>query len=180
MDDHLSKPFTRESLQAMLAKWLEPRDGARVPPAAPPAPAAQTGTPSVPATPADQSPDLLDLKILKDLNGIGQALGRDLLKKAIDLYLTDMPPRVAQLRQALVEGDPLSIASLAHALKSSSAQIGAARLASLAAEIEDRARTGLDLTQPGLSARLAADQQDTAAALARLADSGARSLELGA
>ena len=191
MDDYLSKPFTRESLQSMLAKWLGPRTETRAPAAATvssqamPNPAA-----SVPAEPTEtvsaqeaannESPDLLDLKILSDLDGIGQALGRDLLKKAIELYLTDTPSRVAKLTQALAQGDPISIASLAHGLKSGSAQIGATRLAALAAEIEDRARTGLDLTQPGLSARLAANLQDTAAALTRLVDARGGSLELGA
>ncbi|MCX7274052.1 MAG: response regulator [Burkholderiales bacterium] len=191
MDDYLSKPFTRESLQSMLAKWLGPRTETRAPAAATvssqamPNPAA-----SVPAEPTEtvsaqeaannESPDLLDLKILSDLDGIGQALGRDLLKKAIELYLTDTPPRVAKLTQALAQGDPISIASLAHGLKSGSAQIGATRLAALAADIEDRARTGIGLTQAGLGDRLASHQQDTMAALTRLVEARGGSLELGA
>ena len=58
------------------------------------------------------------------------------MKQVIGAYLADTPPRFAQLRAAAEAGDAEALRQAAHALKSSSANVGAEQLAALCKELE--------------------------------------------
>jgi HPt (histidine-containing phosphotransfer) domain-containing protein len=60
----------------------------------------------------------------------------------IDLFLRDAPPRMAEIRNALAGNDAAAARRAAHALKSSSANLGAAALADLCKRLERECRDG--------------------------------------
>ena len=64
-----------------------------------------------------------------------------MLHKIIGLYLTSSQAQVTQLRQALQGQGYDAIRIAAHTLKSSSATLGAHRLATLAKQLEEACRT---------------------------------------
>jgi two-component system, sensor histidine kinase and response regulator len=75
---------------------------------------------------------------LREVSGGDEAF----LKELANIYLTDAPPRLAALRDAVRNNDPAGLAGAAHALKSSSGNIGAAVVRDLCTELENIGRTG--------------------------------------
>lgn len=76
----------------------------------------------------------------------------DLVTELIDVFLEDLPGRLAAVRAAVDLGDAQAIRSAAHALKGSAASIGAARLAGVCARLEALGRAGEAARAPGLVA----------------------------
>jgi HPt (histidine-containing phosphotransfer) domain-containing protein len=68
--------------------------------------------------------------------------GKDFLIELIDVYLDDVPKRLAELRRALETSDLDAFTRQAHTLKSSSAEVGAAGLSAMAKEMESLGRAG--------------------------------------
>jgi two-component system sensor histidine kinase BarA len=163
MDDYLSKPFTLRGLADCLARWLPERQAI-----------APDHTPALPdIRSADFGATALDPAVLASLRSIA---GRDtaMLERVFNLFGVHAPARLAALCDALDAGDVAGVAAEAHALKSPSLNIGALRLAALAAEVEAQARSGElppdempDRLRAELQAVLAAIRPDTAAASPR-------------
>jgi CheY-like chemotaxis protein len=140
MDDHLAKPYTRNQLGALMARWLPSHlvegsvDALRTHPAplaaeAPPAPA-----------PADTE-GALDAKALTAIREIDDAEG-SVLAEVIGIFLDEAPQHLEALRAALRKQDGSELARAAHAFKSASGNVGAARVAKLCREIEHTGRSG--------------------------------------
>jgi CheY-like chemotaxis protein/HPt (histidine-containing phosphotransfer) domain-containing protein len=125
MDDHVSKPFSRDELRAVLERWLPERPRAVL---APPPPAAEATQ--------QAAPRVLDSHALAELRVLGCAGGSDVLMRVVEAYLQSAPELVRALVDAERAGDAAALARAAHTLKSSSAQVGAARLSLLAKELE--------------------------------------------
>src|SRR2546423_9724288 len=68
--------------------------------------------------------------------------GKQLANELAAIYLEEMPRRMARARTALRERDPATLASESHGMKSSSAQLGAADLATACEAVEDAAEQG--------------------------------------
>ena len=68
--------------------------------------------------------------------------GRTLLHEMIDLYLKHAPDRLSAAAAGIEASDPVATENALHALRSSSAQLGAIRLAALCEEGEAIARAG--------------------------------------
>jgi HPt (histidine-containing phosphotransfer) domain-containing protein len=121
MDDYISKPFSKADLREMLVRWADWR-----PPREAKQPAARPLVPDA-------------LRELRELEAMGEA---HLVSSVIDAYLASS----ARLERALVEAarshDAEALARAAHPLKSSSAQVGADRLAGLCKELESLGRAG--------------------------------------
>jgi HPt (histidine-containing phosphotransfer) domain-containing protein len=77
--------------------------------------------------------DLLILNGLEEAQGDGEP---DLVVELIDLYLEDAPRRLAVMSEALGNVDGVLLARAAHALKGSSATLGAGQVAETCAELE--------------------------------------------
>ena len=95
------------------------------------------------------------------------------MNKVIGAYLADTPPRVAQLRAAANAGDAEALRQAAHALKSSSANVGAEQMAALCKEIETLGRRGGGDGVRSLVARVEAEVARVIGALAAQIEGGA-------
>jgi two-component system sensor histidine kinase/response regulator len=152
MDDYLAKPYSGEQLSDVLKRWL-PESGsaaalaatvaassaAKTPNPAPTAPRCeetaateQTGLSSPPINPAA-------LDKIRQLTPTG---GDALVRLLADTYLKSAPSDFARLDQALADRDGAALARAAHALKSSSFNVGAETLAGMFQDIEARSRRG--------------------------------------
>jgi len=148
MDDYLSKPINRETLQAVLARWGSAmNDDAAVQP-----PSLPGQMPSPPAAPParDESPaPVLDQDVLDELL---EVIGPD-TARIIGVFLDDTPPLIRQLQDASVAADLDQLRALAHSLKSASANVGAMALSAAAWRIEHDARAGT-LERPAVAVAL--------------------------
>jgi CheY-like chemotaxis protein len=105
--------------------------------------AADTGPADAP--PADAPPaDAPGASVLEPsaLQKLRQVVGddADVLAELIESFLEDAPVLLADLRQALEEGNASGVRMHAHSLKSNSADFGATRLNVLCKELEQRGR----------------------------------------
>jgi len=160
MDDYLSKPFTQQQLAAVMRRWValpvpasapasaSARDAldelaVEVAPAMPlHADHAAPGT-RMPAAPAPAAqPDAINRNALDNIRALSRDSGDALVHKVVTAYMGDTPRHLHALRQALGGLDAESVRRVAHSLKSSSANIGAARLATLCRELEGLGRAG--------------------------------------
>ena len=139
MDDYVSKPFKGAELREILQRWLLRVGGQGE---AGHAPGDVTG-----AVAEDHSSDpelegaLLDEKKLDDIRKLQKQGAPSVLDKIIKLYLETAPKLLANLHDTITEdGSASSIRQAAHGLKSSSANLGATRLAALCGEIEEMVR----------------------------------------
>jgi CheY-like chemotaxis protein len=149
MDDYLSKPFTREQLASILMRWL-PRS-APDPRFSTPSPSPALLAPARREASADDEP--INPRALDAIRALPGGNGAALANKVIRAYLTDAPDRLARLRAAADEGDGEALRKAAHAMKSSSANVGAERMAARCKELETMGRTGiLEGTAPLLAA----------------------------
>jgi CheY-like chemotaxis protein len=112
MDDYLCKPVTTQRLGTVLARWLGTRDTDVV--------------------------DTEKVSALQDLVRSNPTFLRDIT----GLFREDATLRLHELRDSVVSGNPDRLASAAHALKSSSGNIGATRMYTLCTTIETNAREG--------------------------------------
>ncbi|MBI2381401.1 MAG: response regulator [Gammaproteobacteria bacterium] len=132
MDDYLSKPFRANQLLPILQRWLPtaglaaPRLGGADAPAGRPELNLQDAA-------AETAIDEHALALIRQMQRPGTA---SLLLKLIDLYLTDSPPLLEAMAQALNRQDSDSLYRNAHSLKNSSATMGAGRVAELCRQLE--------------------------------------------
>ncbi len=96
---------------------------------------------------------VLDTEPIARLREMGRALGPDVPRRILELYLGDSPARLATLRRGLADGDAQAIERAAHALKGSSANLGASALAELCHQLE---KLPADAVSVGAGARFAA------------------------
>ncbi len=132
MDDHVTKPFSRDELAAVIERWL---------PAGRMAAATVSGAAANLANPEVASA-VLDPGILDQLRALSGAQGSGFVARVFATYLATSLPLGAEIREALVRDDASAIARAAHKLKSSSAQIGALRVAKQCELLEAAGRQG--------------------------------------
>lgn len=147
MDDYLSKPVKADELSSVLEHWskrstqpaevIEPVE--TIEPAASPTMAAIG--------------DAVDLTVLESFREFQEEGSPDFVGELIDLYLGDTQARFVEMRAALVGGDAGALQRVAHGLKGSSGNLGARRMASLCAELEETLR---DCSLDGVEADMVA------------------------
>jgi CheY-like chemotaxis protein/HPt (histidine-containing phosphotransfer) domain-containing protein len=142
MDDYLSKPVSTARLAETLGHWI-----------------------TLPARP-DQS---LDHEKLAGLKEIAKSNPR-FLSDITTLFREDALLRLHDLRDSIEMDDPEQLARAAHALKSSSGNVGAKRIYTLCAAIEENARAGSTSGAREIVDQLAGELDVAVAALARSAD----------
>jgi hypothetical protein len=120
MDDFVSKPATLEELQRVLERWAGPLPAAR---------GARTGP-------------TLDATALDELRGLAADGSARVLAEVVTLFLARVPERLAQMEAAVRADDRGTLENLAHALKTSCANVGAHHMAQLSDELERAAHDG--------------------------------------
>jgi signal transduction histidine kinase/CheY-like chemotaxis protein/HPt (histidine-containing phosphotransfer) domain-containing protein len=156
MDDYLSKPVNRASLQACLQRWQGQAPSARVPLQAlrEPEPAeiasslAALGLAGFPDN-GDEPLPVLDSSVLDELLEVIGAQTAHI----IGVFLDDTPALIQQLQDASVAADLDQLRAIAHSLKSASANVGAIALSAAARRIEHDARAGT-LERPAVAVAL--------------------------
>ena len=128
MDDHLAKPFSMQTMQDMLDRWM-PRASAEP---------VQTAASPISNGAADD--DVIDRQVLDQLSALRINGKPELLARTINLYLVESPKLVHKLKQAAAANNALEIARSAHSLKSCSANVGARMLSRYCSDIEASAR----------------------------------------
>ncbi len=148
MSDYLSKPFSMEQLQSVLASWLRPNSTTTISEARPPDRIDTIRPPSAAApvtSPARSAADLslvVDQKAWKSITSLQRPGAPDALAKILSLYLTDSQELVTRIRQGMAGGDAQAVNQAAHSLKSRSSVLGAVSLAKLCRQFEDLSRQG--------------------------------------
>ena len=84
----------------------------------------------------------IDSKALEEIRALQRTGSPDLLEKIVDRFLKDAPRLVQSMREAAATANGDALRRAAHTLKSSSATLGAIRLAQHCREMESRARAG--------------------------------------
>jgi len=118
MDDHVTKPVRLEELMRVVRHW--------------------SARPSKSITEThmyDEDERSLDPGVIASLRDLG---GDDpsIFNELVELFIADTPVRIKALEQALASGSARNLEAAAHALKSSSGNLGAYVLSTLCKELE--------------------------------------------
>jgi two-component system, sensor histidine kinase and response regulator len=124
MNDYLTKPLHLSELENVLQRAL-----LKVAPAG-------LGGAVLPLQ------EVLDPTVIAGLRELREPNQPDPLKELIDLFLRDARPRLQKMEAALVDKDSAKLAAAAHSLKGSASNLGARRLSSLCATLENQAKSG--------------------------------------
>ncbi|MBB6404377.1 response regulator [Arthrobacter sp. AZCC_0090] len=117
MDDYLTKPVDMDKLDQVLSRWI-------------------------PEAPKESTEPALDPARLETLRDLGPAGGLGLLPAAARAFRKDIQPTLEALRHALDNGGGDAFRQIAHKLKGSAANIGAARAARMCEEMEHSSSDG--------------------------------------
>ena len=135
MDDYLSKPMRKATLEAVLLKWLRSRlEENSMSSTVPITPMPIPDTVKTVQSPADYGLDAKAFEAARDMLGTK-------LPVILSYYLEDAEGYIERIADSLVQRDPVAAVAPAHTLKSSSRQLGVKTLADLAERVETIART---------------------------------------
>ena len=123
MDDYISKPIRTKALTTALS-------------------ACQPQTDAIALPPTDKG-DRLDVTVLQALRELMGADATDGMRELLACYLAETPKLLHAMRDAITHDDANALNHAAHALKSSSAALGAMLLANLCESLEVESRNGL-------------------------------------
>ena len=84
----------------------------------------------------------IDPEAIENLRALSPDDGDVFLKDIVGIFIEDTPARIAELRQALADGDAVGFTRAAHSIKGSSSNLGAIALRDIAAELEHKSRLG--------------------------------------
>ncbi len=144
MDDYLSKPFSQDQLFAVLRRWLPAVRKEVQPMPAKVSPENRfSGLKLVPSgAEAGVSPDAdSPINLEEQKRYLWDPLSKEGALRILRLYRTTSGEQVELMGSAASAGDHEQLTYLAHKFRSSSAMIGASRLAEICTEIEDGAGT---------------------------------------
>ena len=135
MDAFLAKPLTLLGLHNMLARWLrtDRLSGA---------PSSQATAPTQDAAATGDASPAIDLTVMDTLRSLDPSGGTALAREVLGSYLNDARSAMKRLQTAIDDGDCLALGHAAHALKSSSANVGAQTFSAICRELEGNARKG--------------------------------------
>ena len=165
MDAFLAKPYTMLALRSMLARWLPTRPSAAL--AVPPTP--EAGPAGVPVdSAAPQTPAVINLAAVELLRELDNRGGLDFARKLFQAFLKTADASIAGIEAAIAASDLDALRRAAHALKSSTAILGAESLSSCYRDLERFSREGkLDAAQ-GLLDRVRHEHQRAVARMHEL------------
>jgi CheY-like chemotaxis protein len=147
MDDYLAKPVRPESLMDALIRAVGVQHSA------------SGQTLEIPA---------VDRKLVMDLRALGDGDGSEMLQELIRVYLEDLPLRLQQLRQAVIDADWDTARRAAHTIKGASSNFGAKPIVDLARQAEEAAAAANATTLERLTDEMEAESARVAAALGKI------------
>lgn len=125
-NDLLVKPFSFKRLTELLSQWL---------------------TKSADELHAEQAGNaqyaIIDDSVFEDIEAMSGSQAESLIRNIIDLYLQKSPALLDDINNGAQQGDSEKLFKAAHALKSSSANVGAMEVTAIAKELEKMAREGM-------------------------------------
>jgi len=157
MDDYVTKPYSRDKLLAVLARWTQPTTTT---------PCAAPDTDGAPPAPAATRAGAIDVRALQALRAMQRPGRPSVLGRMLDLFNRDAPRLLAEMRDAAGTSDVAALRDAAHTLKSNCANVGAMALAATCREIEQLARAA---DAAAAIAPLAAAEEELGRVLAALA-----------
>jgi len=159
MDDYISKPFTGEQLRVVLNRWLADPNTEE--------PEAMVAVDGDGFSKLTETVTLasIDMLALEQIIQLDSSPGKTLVREIVVSYCADSTKLMLQLRSAIADGDAGEIEVLAHSLKGSSGQIGAALLATLCEQLISGARKNDLSDAPTLCERAAVEHSAVIAAL---------------
>jgi two-component system sensor histidine kinase/response regulator len=135
MNDFLPKPFKLAQLEALLARWL-PRTG-------------ETSSTHAALKSADVrdasvalGSDAIDLQALQSIRELDPTGGMDLIKTILRIFIESAGESITRVENAILALDGGQLAAAAHALKSSTANVGAKTLSEFYRQLEQLGREG--------------------------------------
>ena len=135
MDDYLSKPVRSEDLSKVLDRWIAEREHHG------------ESTVSVQGDSeedlSDQSSQTVDPSVLDALRSLQKPGKPDFLDQVLKIYLENASKLILAMEIAVESQNLEEFGKAVHALKSSSANVGAIRLSSLCKRVEEQTRSGL-------------------------------------
>lgn len=135
MDDYLSKPFTLASMSALLERWSPSHRRIAPPPDL-------RSDQVLPGAQNPVDPEAIDISFIDSIRSLQRPGRPDILAKAVACYFEDAGGLVSAIREGFAAGDAVAVHRAAHRLKSSSAALGASRLANYCRELEELCRDG--------------------------------------
>lgn len=116
----------------------------------------------------------LDPEVIARLRELAARSRPSLLTSLRETYLTDGRRRLAALSTAVADADPATLRDVAHALKGSSATLGANRLAEFCRQLEELGRSGTAAGGELLLAQVSGEFEQVAIELCQLAGEGSQ------
>jgi len=177
MDDYLSKPFSMKQLDAILSRWLVPENDRNTPPGQPDPmpgiiPELAPFAPAVSVTPdatAWANEDLpLDRHFIDSIRMLDPGGKRRVLHTVVTKYIEEAPRVLADIQQAASVNDMEGVFRNAHYLKSSSANLGAVKLANHCKTLESIGRNAASIEDATLLTRLESEFNVVTVALTAL------------
>ena len=149
MDDYLAKPVRREQLAAALGRAVGLGDLGELEPLSPP------------------DPDAVDPSVLRSLTARLGERGAELLDQLLDTWEAETDQRLGELRTAVEAGNATAVGQVAHAVRGSSASLGAVGLTTVCHEVEEDLRSGRTVDLRAAAARIEAATMGAHAGLAQ-------------
>ena len=140
MDDYLSKPFTKDQLQALLRAWLPKKESGDNGFGKEEGKTYKGRSFVFSAAVEEKSP--LDSSALDQIRALEKEGASNLVEEVIQLYLRDAPTLKGAMVEAVAQGNADGLRKAAHTFKSISATIGALELAKLCKEAERMGKEG--------------------------------------
>ena len=145
MDDCLCMPFTLDSLRDKVIRWTGIKDENITHPETAPRgldqmKSAMSGSRISKVAEACAVDEILDPGVLEELRALQANGSSDMFNRVINLYITSSPELVESLKTACYANKYEEIRQSAHALKSSSNNVGAISLGRYLSELEGEAR----------------------------------------
>ncbi len=138
MDDHLGKPFSLKELSEVIKRWAGSGNAGDDVPGD-----ARTWVSAGNACECGDPPhSCLDQAALENIRSIFGSEAAKMLPVLIRIYLEDSPSLIEEIGRSAGAGDVRGLRDAAHALKSTSANIGACALAELCRQVEEMAGNG--------------------------------------
>ncbi len=122
MDDYVSKPFKQADLEEKLQRWL---------PSLPSAPEQPTV-----ALATEMTEPRLNANALDEIRALQRPGQEDVLSRVVSTFLQSVPRLVEKLQSAVATDDRIALHRAARYCASSALQLGAERLAAMAAALE--------------------------------------------